>query len=100
MFLRWMLPALRAALLIAVAGLTAAVPPAPQPSLEQLIGERVRYVFVIYQENRSFDHYFGTFPGANGIYSSAARTHGFSQYNPVAQRQTPRSASSNPISGS
>lgn len=83
-----MLLALRGALLIAVAGLTAATPPAPQPSLEQLIRERVRYVFVIYQENRSFDHYFGTFPGANGIYSTAKATPGFRQYNPIAQRET------------
>jgi phospholipase C len=29
----------------------------------------VKYVFVIFNENESFDHYFGTFPGANGIYS-------------------------------
>jgi phospholipase C len=45
-------------------------------------------VFVIYQENRSFDHYFGTFPGANGIYTDDARAHGFTQYNPIAKRQT------------
>jgi len=28
---------------------------------------RIRHVIVIMQENRSFDHYFGTFPGADGI---------------------------------
>jgi len=27
----------------------------------------IRHVVVIMQENRSFDHYFGTYPGANGI---------------------------------
>ena len=27
----------------------------------------IKHVIVIMQENRSFDHYFGTFPGANGI---------------------------------
>jgi phospholipase C len=27
----------------------------------------IRHVIVIMQENRSFDHYFGTFPGADGI---------------------------------
>lgn len=31
--------------------------------------ERVKYVFVIFNENNSFDHEYGTFPGANGIYS-------------------------------
>jgi phospholipase C len=28
---------------------------------------KIRHVVVIMQENRSFDHYFGTFPGADGI---------------------------------
>src|SRR4029079_6127697 len=28
---------------------------------------KIRHVIVIMQENRSFDHYFGTFPGADGI---------------------------------
>ena len=27
----------------------------------------IQHVIVIIQENRSFDHYFGTYPGANGI---------------------------------
>jgi phospholipase C len=32
-----------------------------------LIRQKVKYVFVLFQENRSFDHYFGTYPGANGL---------------------------------
>src|SRR2546428_3884547 len=28
---------------------------------------KIKHVIVIMQENRSFDHYFGTFPGAYGI---------------------------------
>ena len=43
-------------------------------SPEQLVAQlrqRVKYVFVVFQENRSFDHYFGTFPGANGLFSEA-----------------------------
>src|SRR5256885_8468394 len=28
---------------------------------------KIKHVVMIMQENRSFDHYFGTFPGANGI---------------------------------
>ena len=68
---------------------TAAAPtPGPSASLQSLIHDRVRYVFVIYQENRSFDHYFGTFPGADGIYTPQAASHGFTQYNPIAQRET------------
>ncbi|MBC5824843.1 MAG: phosphoesterase [Candidatus Eremiobacteraeota bacterium] len=34
-----------------------------------LLRSRVKYIFIIYQENRSYDSYFGTFPGAEGIYS-------------------------------
>ena len=37
--------------------------------LQKLAQKKIRYVFVIYQENRSFDSYFGTFPGADGLYS-------------------------------
>jgi phospholipase C len=29
--------------------------------------QHIRHVIIIMQENRSFDNYFGTFPGANGI---------------------------------
>ncbi|HSC50201.1 MAG TPA: alkaline phosphatase family protein [Gaiellaceae bacterium] len=28
---------------------------------------KIKHVIVVMQENRSFDHYFGTFPGADGI---------------------------------
>ena len=31
----------------------------------------IRHVIIIMQENRSFDHYFGTFPGAEGIPANA-----------------------------
>lgn len=46
----------------------------------KLLRKRVKYVFVLYQENRSFDFYFGTFPGAHGLFTqSAANTPGFRQ---------------------
>jgi phospholipase C len=35
-----------------------------------LLQQNVKYVFVIFQENRSFDHYFGTYPGANGLFDT------------------------------
>jgi phospholipase C len=35
-----------------------------------LLQQNIKYVFVIFQENRSFDHYFGTYPGANGLTST------------------------------
>lgn len=50
-----------------------------------LLRRHVKYVFVIFHENESFDHYFGTFPGANGLFSAprgtppANRTVGFVQ---------------------
>ena len=37
-----------------------------------LLQQKVKYVFVIFNENQSFDHHFGTFPGANGLVSAPA----------------------------
>jgi hypothetical protein len=34
---------------------------------------KIRHVVIIMQENRSFDSYFGTFPGADGIPSKNGR---------------------------
>ncbi|MGH9356380.1 MAG: alkaline phosphatase family protein, partial [Terriglobia bacterium] len=45
----------------------------------------IRHVFVIYQENRSFDSYFGTFPGADNLATAEARQHGFRQYDPIGK---------------
>jgi phospholipase C len=61
------------------------IPPGAEPNLSHeamidLLQKKVKYVFVLYQENRSFDSYFGTFPGANGLFSQpAAETPGFYQ---------------------
>jgi phospholipase C len=45
-----------------------------------LLRKHIKYVFVLYQENRSFDSYFGTFPGANGLFSQPPKqTPGFYQ---------------------
>lgn len=45
-----------------------------------LLKQRIKYVFVLFQENRAFDHYFGTFPGAHGLFSQPASvTPGFVQ---------------------
>ena len=61
------------------------VAPGAEPHLSAaqmaaLIRHHIKYVFVLYQENRSFDSYFGTFPGADGLYSQpAAQTPGFTQ---------------------
>jgi len=46
----------------------------------ELLRKKIKYVFVLFQENRSFDFYFGTYPGARGLFSqSAANTPGFVQ---------------------
>ena len=45
-----------------------------------LLQKHIKYVFVLFQENRSFDFYFGAYPGANGLYSQpASQTPGFMQ---------------------
>jgi phospholipase C len=47
---------------------TSAQAPTSVPSREPLHGiEHLQHLIFIVQENRSFDHYFGTFPGADGI---------------------------------
>jgi phospholipase C len=43
-------------------------PTTPVPSsTSSLVRDKIKHVIVIMQENRSFDHYFGTYPGADGI---------------------------------
>ena len=44
-------------------------PLTPAQKLAQL-QQNLKYVFVVFQENRSYDHYFGTYPGANGLFST------------------------------
>jgi phospholipase C len=58
---------------------------AVEPEIVQQVRGKIRYIFVLYQENRSFDSYFGTFPGAEGIFSRPPKqTPGF--YQPLAGR--------------
>jgi phospholipase C len=46
----------------------------------ELLRKKIKYVFVLFQENRSFDFYFGTYPGARGLFSQpASQTPGFVQ---------------------
>ena len=64
--------------LLTVASLLVLLASAGAPSIVPFLGvpssgaaltgiHKIRHVVVIMQENRSFDDYFGTFPGANGI---------------------------------
>ena len=43
-----------------------------------LLQQKIKYVFVLFQENRSFDFYFGTYPGANGLFPQGNKL-GFQQ---------------------
>lgn len=45
----------------------------------------IHHVFVIYQENRSFDSYFGSFPGTDNLATAEARAHGFRQYDAIGK---------------
>jgi phospholipase C len=66
------------------------IDPAKEPAVSQeeklrLIRGRIKYVFVLFQENRSFDFYFGSYPGADGLYAgpggpiTAGQVAGFKQ---------------------
>ena len=62
-----------------LAGCTAAAPSSASPAMVQASGgpsgsyivpagiHRIKHVIIVMQENRSFDTYFGTYPGADGI---------------------------------
>ena len=56
-----------------------------EPSLShaeklKLLQQNIKYVFVLFQENRSFDFHLGTFPGAHGLFSQpSGQTPGFVQ---------------------
>ena len=56
---------------LALSGVAATFP-AAAPSANSL--QRINHVIVIYQENHSFDNYFGNFPGADGIANAGAST--------------------------
>ncbi|MHC5857427.1 phospholipase C [Nostoc sp.] len=60
-------------------------PQLPPKLLTRLLQERIKYVFVIFNENHSFDNEYGTLPGVNGLYSdgqkprNSEKTPGFTQ---------------------
>jgi phospholipase C len=59
--------------------------PLPMDQMAALLRAKVKYVFVIFNENHSFDNEYGTFPGVNGLYADgnkprgAADTPGFTE---------------------
>ncbi|MDR3573943.1 MAG: alkaline phosphatase family protein [Anaerolineaceae bacterium] len=48
-------------------GPTAAAPAQETTSVPVLVSDKIKHIVIIMQENRSFDEYFGTYPGAVGI---------------------------------
>ncbi|MGP8226103.1 MAG: phospholipase C [Terracidiphilus sp.] len=60
------------------------IDPASEPAITQaeklrLIRDKIKYVFVLFQENRSFDFYFGSYPGADGLYAGAGGPYAYGQ---------------------
>ena len=62
--------------------------PTTMPDRDAVIAalrQKVKYVFVVFNENHSFDNEYGSFPGANGLFSDgttprdAAHTPGFAE---------------------
>lgn len=59
----------------------ASEPQLSKKEMVKLLRQKVKYVFIIFNENHSFDNEFGTFPGVNGLYSDGSQ--------PRAAKDTP-----------
>jgi phospholipase C len=75
----------RIAASIAAVSLGAPIAAPGQGDITAALRARVKHIFVIYQENHSFDNYFGTYPGADNLASPEAQRHGFRQYDPIGK---------------
>jgi phospholipase C len=60
--------------------------PQAHAMLVSAIQKKIKHVFVIFQENHSFDNYFGTYPGAENLGTALAKSHGYTQYDPIGKR--------------
>lgn len=77
-----------ALVLAAVAAMMFHASSAPVSARDRFIRQlraHVKYVFVIYQENHTFDNYFGTYPGADNLATAQAQQHGYRQYDPIGK---------------
>ncbi len=70
---------------VAILSLASSAGASAQSDLVTALRARVKHVFVIYQENHSFDNYFGTYPGADNLATREAQSHGFRQYDPIGK---------------
>ncbi|HEX9063909.1 MAG TPA: alkaline phosphatase family protein, partial [Streptosporangiaceae bacterium] len=73
---RWWLPVVVLAVAVAGAGIGLGIsagghaphdPPGRPRTVSETGIHKIRHVVIIMQENRSFDSFFGTYPGADGI---------------------------------
>ena len=55
---------------VVLSACTTALPPAPTIATGL---QKIKHIIIIMQENRSFDHYFGTYPGADGLPASKGK---------------------------
>ncbi len=69
-WLRWLFGGVPLAGLIAIAASTVSVYTGSAPRATASVSP-IKHVVILMLENHSFDNYFGTFPGANGIPSTA-----------------------------
>src|ERR1700735_4270768 len=74
-----------AAIVALTAGAPSTLPASTSAATADAVRARIKHVFVIFQENHSFDNYFGTYPGAENLASPLAQTHGFRQYDPIGK---------------
>ena len=59
---------MRSLMALALAGVSTLATMAPTQAQQAPAGlSKIETIVVLYMENRSFDHLFGTFPGANGL---------------------------------
>src|SRR5690242_8979111 len=61
-------------IMAALAGLLASAAPATAQLADTDPLARIRHIVVIFEENRSFDNFFGRFPRANGLANAGDKT--------------------------
>jgi phospholipase C len=54
---------------------TPSTPNSSSPADLALARQKIKHIVIIMQENRSFDSYFGTYPGADGIPAQNGKVH-------------------------
>jgi phospholipase C len=64
---RWVPAVAAAAMVLGMGAIAGSAPSAPARRAAASGLGKIQHIVIIMQENRSFDSYFGTFPGANGI---------------------------------